>query len=338
MIRMTDFLNRIGYREAWLRLEAVDSGELPAYLGSTIRGALGHLLRPALCDGAGCGHDCQRPDSCRYFSLFEQARTATGRNAPKALIIESPLGQELEEIALGGPVTLPFRSGPPEAGQTLPTLRNEHVIGIESGTAMRAGVRLLGTASVALAGIVEAIGRYGLALGGIRFVLLAAHDGTGRLIYDRRVPNVPAQVPALMRLTPEAEQARHVRIVFYTPTILKLDRRPAFDPSDLAARFFEHSLARAVQVHNCLTGEPGLPWMEAPPVRARIVGHRLFRYKLPRHSYRQDQWHDFDGVVGHLDMEGNFDAGMPYARAAEILHFGQKATFGLGTVRVLVLK
>jgi hypothetical protein len=156
--------------------------------------------------------------------------------------------------------------------------------------------------------------------------------------YDRRSPNVPAQAPALTRLTTEPEQARLIRIVFNTPTILKLDRRPTLDPIDLASRFFEHSLARAVQGHNCLTGEAGLPWIEAPPVHARIVGHRLFRYKLPRHSYRQGQWLDFDGVVGYLDLKGNFDAGMPYARAAEILHFGQKATFGLGKVRVLVLE
>ncbi len=132
----------------------------------------------------------------------------------------------------------------PLSEETLPTLRNEHVLGIEPGMTLRAGLRLLGRASVALAGMVDAIGRHGLALGGIRFVLQAAHDGTGRLLYDRRFPNVPAQAPALMHPAMEPEQARHIRIVFYTPTILKLDRRPAFDPVDLAARFFEQSLAR----------------------------------------------------------------------------------------------
>jgi CRISPR/Cas system endoribonuclease Cas6 (RAMP superfamily) len=78
--------------------------------------------------------------------------------------------------------------------------------------------------------------------------------------------------------------------------------------------------------------------VEAPDVRARIAGHRLFHYLLPRHSYRQDKWMDFDGMVGYLDLEGDLDAGMPFARAAEVLHFGQKATFGLGKVRVLVLE
>jgi hypothetical protein len=332
------FLGNIVYREAWLSFEALDSGPLAAYAGSAIRGALGHLLRPLLCDGSGCGHDCQRPDACRYYSLFEQARTATGGNAPKPLIIDPPVTAELEAIALGGPVNLPFRSGAPEPGQSVPTLRTEHPFMIAAGTAMRVGIRLLGPSSIALAGIIEATGRLGLDVGGIRFVLRAVHDGAGRMLYDRSFPLIPAQNPPLLRILPEAEPARLIRIVFQTPVILKRGSRTSFDPGEFAAHFFEHSLARAVQVHNCLMGRPALPWMDAPPVRLRIVAHRLFRYVLPRRSYRQDKWMDFDGLMGYLDLAGDLDAGMPYARAAEILHFGQKATFGLGKVRVFVLE
>jgi hypothetical protein len=335
---MADFLSHIVYREAWLTLEALDAGDLPPYTGSMLRGALGHLLRPALCDGPGCGHDCQRPDACRYYSLFERSRTLTGRNAPKPLIMEPPISEDWESIALGGPVLLPLRSGAPAAGETVPTLRNDHVLRIGPHTILRTGVRLLGPASIALAGIIDVIGRQGINVGGMRFLLTYAHDGAGRLLFDRRFPLVPAQMPALMRMAPEPEQARRIRIVFQTPTVLKLERKPTFDPVEFASRFFEHSLARAIQVHDCLMGRPRLPWMEAPVVRARISGHRLFHYLLPRHSYRQDKWMDFDGIVGHLDLEGDLDAGMPFARAAEVLHFGQKAAFGLGKVRVLVLE
>ena len=69
---------------------------------------------------------------------------------------------------------------------------------------------------------------------------------------------------------------------------------------------------------------------------AHNAGHRLFHYQLPRRSYRQEKWLDFDGVVGYLELE--VTSGMPFARAAETLHFGQKATFGLGRIRVLVLE
>ena len=233
---------------------------------------------------------------------------------------------------------LPFRSGAPESGQSVPTLRSEHPFSIASGTLMRVGIRLLGSSSVAMAAIIEAIARLGLDVGGIRLLLRAAHDGSGRMLFDRSFPLIPTQNPPLQRISCQPEPARLVRVVFETPTILKLGKGPTFNPDDFAARFFEHSLARAVQVHNCLMGQPLLPWMEAPPVHPRIVGHRLFRYLLPRRSYRQDKWMDFDGLMGYLDLAGELDAVMPYARAAEVLHFGQKAAFGLGKVRVLVLE
>jgi CRISPR/Cas system endoribonuclease Cas6 (RAMP superfamily) len=37
--------------------------------------------------------------------------------------------------------------------------------------------------------------------------------------------------------------------------------------------------------------------------------------------------------LGYIDLEGHVDRFFPLARAAEVLHFGQKATFGLGKVR-----
>jgi hypothetical protein len=178
---MQQFLRNIYYREAWLTLEALDPGELPPYIGSSLRGALGHLLRPLLCEGQGCGHDCQRPGDCRCFSLFEQSRAPDGHNLPKPLIVEMP-NPELEAIAAGGPVRLPFQTASPRGGEVIPTLRNEHVLQTEPGAVLHAGLRLLGPASSAFPGILEALGRQGIDLAGIRFALRAAHDGTGRLL------------------------------------------------------------------------------------------------------------------------------------------------------------
>lgn len=335
---MQQFLESITYREAWLSLEATAPGDLPPYIGSIIRGALGHLVRPLLCDGSGCGHTCQKPTSCRYYSLFEKSRTADGRNAAKALIVEPPVLPELESIALGGPVRRPFQTRAPRAGECLPDLLNDHLLGVEPGGVLNVGIRLLGAGAAALPAIIDEIGRQGFDLHGVPFLLRTARDSAGRLLYDRRIPRVPAQFPAPMHLTSEPERARRIRLVFETPTVYKLADSPTFQPADFGLRFWGHALARAVQVHDSLMDKPALGWIEPPPIECRIVGHRLFRYVLPRRSYTQDRRLNFDGVIGHIDLEGNLDAAMPFARAAEILHFGQKAAFGLGRVRVLVLE
>lgn len=313
-------------------MEAAEPATLPPYLGSTLRGALGHLLRAALCDGTGCGHDCQRPDSCRYFSLFEQ-----NRNGSKPFILIAPQTPNLEEIALGGPVNLPFRTGPPRAGETIPALRCDAGWKFDAGGRFSFGLRVVGLVSNVLPAIIEAIARYGLSVGGAQFHLVSARTSSGQLLFDRRLSGVPIQMPPLSRLTLEEESVALVRIIFLSPTVFKLERAPTFSPEEFAVRFFDHSIGQAKQmVQAC--GVTGLPWVEAPPIRAKMVGHRLFHYDLPRHSYRQDKWLDFDGAIGYFDLAGSIGPAMPWARAAEVLHFGQKSAFGLGKVRVLVLE
>jgi hypothetical protein len=325
-------LERLLWREAWLTMEAAEPATLPPYLGSTIRGALGHLLRAALCEGSGCGDECQRPDACRYYSLFEQ-----NRDGAKPFLLLAPPPPGLEEIAMGGPVNLPYRTGPPRRNEHIPTLRCEAGCKFDPGATLQFGLRLMGVASKALVPIMEGVARWGLALGGAQFRLASARDASGQLLYDRRLIAVPMQATSASRLGLEHETAKRVRIVFLSPAVFKLDRAPTFSPEEFAGRFFEHSIGRAVQMYRACSGiRPS--WVEAPPVRAEMVGHRLYHYELPRHSFRQDKWLDFDGVVGHIDLAGDLGPGMPWARAAEVLHFGQKATFGLGKVRVLVLE
>lgn len=331
-MELPDWIEKLWWREAWLTLEAAEPATLPPYLGSTLRGALGHLLRAALCEGAGCGHECQRPETCRYYSLFEQSR-----DGAKPLLLLAPPPPGLEEIAMGGPANLPYRTGPPHNGETIPTLRCEAGWKFDRGGTLRFGLRLVGIASNALAAILEAVARCGLAVSGVQFRLLAAMDGWGQLLYDRRLPAVPVQMPAAQRLTTEKETACRIRIVFLSPTVFKLDRAPTFAPEDFATRFVEHSIGRAGQMLRACSGVRP-PWVEGPTTGAEMVGHRLYHYELPRHSFRQDKWLDFDGVVGFIDLAGELGTAMPWARSAEVLHFGQKAAFGLGKVRVFVLE
>ncbi len=325
------WLEKIWWREAWLTMEAAEAAELPPYLGSGIRGALGHLLRAALCEDSGCGHDCQRPDACRYFSLFER-----NRQGAKPFVLLAPGPPGLEEVALGGPVHLPFRTRAAAAGEKTPRLRYTEQQRFAPGARMEFGIRLVGCASNALPAVVEAIARHGMRIGGPLFRLDRAVDGGGRLIYDRRV-TAPAQMPAAQSLRVEEAAARRVRVVFLSPAVFKLETAPTFDPRDFAERFFEHSVGRAAQMYWACSGER-LPWTKSPEVEIRLAGHRLYRYELPRHSFRQDKWLEFDGVVGYLDLEGDLGQVMPWAQAAEVFHFGQKAAFGLGKVRVLTIE
>ncbi|MEP6716866.1 MAG: hypothetical protein ABJC09_14945 [Terriglobia bacterium] len=340
----TEWLEKLWWREAWLTLRAAEPATLPAWLGSTIRGALGHLWRSSLCaltqagneddslSGANCGHECLLPARCPYYSLFENKLEGA-----RSFILIPPPPPGLEEIALGGPVVQPYRTSAPGRDESVPSLRCEAEMTFDPGATLRFGLRLFGPASESLPAVVDALARFGLCLGGYHFQLAAARDGAGQLLYDSRFPRIPVQNVAVTRLGVQAEAPRAIRVVFLSPAILKLEAAPTFSPADFAARFFDHTVGTAARMHQSCFSER-LPWVELPDLHSRLVGQKLYRYKLRRHSRRQDKWLDFDGLVGYMDLRGEFGPAMPFARAAEAFHFGQKSALGQGAIRVLTLE
>lgn len=56
-------------------LTAIEPLDLPAYLGSTLRGAFGHVFRRVACL-APQGGACPAPESCPYHLVFEPAPPA----------------------------------------------------------------------------------------------------------------------------------------------------------------------------------------------------------------------------------------------------------------------
>jgi CRISPR-associated endoribonuclease Cas6 len=342
-----DFLKELNWTKVALHFEAAEPVELPPFCGPTLRGALGHTFRPALCDQQPhCRDACAAPASCRYYALFERNRAGigNGRNIPKPMILSAPIPDELESVILGGRVRAPYRSGPPLGGEAIPPLWNDHAYVLSAGARIALRITFLGEAAAAMVPIIEFLGRNALRCGRGHLKLRQAldDDASGRVLFDSRCPELPVQAPRVQQFVSPASEgpttARRVRVVFRTPTLLKLGNATCFDPGRVAKALPEHCMIRAVQIYNALFARPGysLPWMTMPDLGVQVVGQRLFHYVLPRLSHRQGRWMRFDGLVGYLDLAGDLTPAMPFLRAAEILHFGQKATFGLGEVKCFV--
>ena len=84
----------------------------------------------------------------------------------------------------------------------------------------------------------------------------------------------------------------------------------------------------------CSDGER-LPWIDFPPgILPAVTRTQLYRFHYERLSNRQQKKMDFDGMIGSIWLKGDgLQQLAPLVEAAEILHIGQKATFGLGLVR-----
>ncbi|HEY0543929.1 MAG TPA: hypothetical protein VGC91_00920 [Pyrinomonadaceae bacterium] len=88
------------------RLQAREEVELPALLGSTLRGAFGHALKAIACSVSH--QDCRRcllTDVCLYPTFFESqieaARDLLGKNqsAPRPYIFQPPVPPLTRQIS-----------------------------------------------------------------------------------------------------------------------------------------------------------------------------------------------------------------------------------------------
>lgn len=322
------WLEQLWWRDVWLTFEATAPGALPPFLGSSIRGALGGLFRNVLCASGECVNDCAQPDNCRYHALFEQAAGGT-----KPYVVLSPLPPGLEEIVLGSQVSPPWnvRFGP----HAVPVLSCQVDSMIARGSKLRFGLRFVGALSNALPAVVSALALMPFSMAGCSFKLQTAEDGFGLRVFDARAPHSPPQMPHRCFLWPEAESARRIRVLFQTPTLLKVGADTTFEPVEIASRFVDNCVATVRRMQRTCTGREA-PFVDVP--KLSLAAHRLFGYDLPRQSVRQGRWLHFDGIVGSIDLAGDASSAMPWIRAAEIFHFGQKAAFGMGAIRVLNLE
>ncbi|HLE85371.1 MAG TPA: CRISPR system precrRNA processing endoribonuclease RAMP protein Cas6 [Thermoanaerobaculia bacterium] len=315
-----------------LRLRATlvsgSSGQLPGYLGSTLRGAFGHALRRLVCamgPEQPCA-TCPLRGPCVHTRLFET-------------------------FLEGDPP--PFLRGLPTAPRPYvfeprTPLRNEPQV-ISAGDCLELDLLLFGQA-VALQGYavlaLERMAERGLGQRHRPFVLQEVrHQGAGgawQTGYRRgerpwsdQVAAAPLPAPLTSDGTPAAPERLTLR--FTTPTRIQkqgeLQDRPAFRPLAFAM------LRRALELAHCHVPGAEVSWDFNGYLRqadaVRVTRTTLHWHDWTRYSNRQKAQHSMGGFVGEIDLEGDLAPFLPLLHAAETLHVGKGATFGLGKVEVV---
>jgi hypothetical protein len=335
------FLAGITYAQVTLEFEVERTIRVPGFAGSSFRGALGDVFRRGLCARRPpCENACGSPSTCSYYALFERSRDPAGGNAPKAMILEPPVPPGLDEIAHGAAPEPPYREVPAQQRSDVTQLVNPQVMELPPGCRIPLLATFLGPVSALAPGAVQALAAEPFPAMGGSLRLARSLDGStpGRVLFDEDLPHYAVQAPSIRNLDggtpPEFEGT--MRIVLTTPARLVIDRQLCLQPRQIAASFLRHCLVRAIKVHDAF-GPPGrqrVPWMDLPEGLPQPVRERLYHYRLPRLSHRQQAWIDFDGLLGYFDLQGRWTPDLlRLLRAVEILHVAEKATSGLGRVR-----
>jgi CRISPR-associated endoribonuclease Cas6 len=309
-------LPRIPYVRLRCTLAAVEQAMLPPFKGSLLRGAFGHALRRTVC-AVGPEQECascRLRRTCVHTRLFETFVEAPPPpflagvgTSPRPYVFE-PAG-ERRSFAPGEPLEFDL-------------LLFGQAIDLEA-------YALLAVERMAAAGLGS--GRCRFALERVR---APGPDGVWQTLFaDGRAPARGPLAPALPRQDPLGERAV---LRFSTPTRLKVR-----DHLTLAVRFRDLAFAmlrRTLELAHFHVPGAAIDWdfhrLLARAGDVRVAAADLTWHDWERYSNRQQTKMAMGGFVGRLELAGDLAPFAPLLRAAEVVHVGKGATFGLGRMEV----
>jgi hypothetical protein len=297
-------------------LRALAPARLPPYKGSLLRGAFGHALRRSVC---AMGPDqpcesCRLRRACVYTRIFE------------TFIEDAPP---------------PFLRGLPTSPRPYVFEPLEETLDFAPGDPLPFDLLLLGQAAELQAYATLAVERMaaaGLGAHRVPFELARvdalAPDGSWIPVFAEGRPLGPAVPPSLPPREPFA--APRATIHLRTPLRLK-ERGGLAETVDFRALTFA-MIRRALELAHFHVPGAAIDWSFRPLLdRAAAVRAtpRLAWHDWDRYSNRQQRKVTLGGLLGTLELEGDLDGDLAHLlRAAEILHVGKGATFGLGKIEI----
>lgn len=308
----------IDYARLRFTLVARERAELPVFLGSTLRGAMGHAFRELFCmnRGAACA-DCMLRDRCTYSYLFETRRLESvpgsapaGEHLPRPYIIEVPM-QSQGCYSKGEPLTFDLIL----IGDGL-SFAPFFILAFEKAAAEGLGVI---RAHYALHKVEQVLESDNIAIWGGGNQLLA-----------------PVQ-PLCTRNNPHPDDAgRECLVIRLATPLLLVDQGRKQDeiPFRLLMRGIFRRLDQLGRIHG--TGGLDLPFrvlLERAGEVESAPGKRAAHWQdLMRYSNRQQTKISLGGLCGQLSYRGSVSEFLPYLRMAEILHVGKSTVIGLGKI------
>jgi hypothetical protein len=356
-----------------LRLRAAQQAPLPAFLGSTLRGAFGHALKQAVCimEHRDCAR-CMVAERCLYPYLFETPVPPDAmrilRNqtqAPRPFILAPPLlnGARRAQAAAAANAV---ESNKPRLhqlsdGRAVRLVQSPRVASSESrtvllaGESLRFGLLLMGRATEYLPYVVFAVSemaRRGLGASRAPFVLdevaVLDEQGAARTIYTGQAGRLQAPAGAthnladlvrarLAKLSVAAPGSEGVKVRFITPTRIRVDSDlQAETDFVLLVRNLMRRISMLAAVHGSAPLELDYRGLLERAARIETRAARLRWHDWERYSNRQKTKMKMGGFTGEAEYAGEgLQEFLPLLAAGELLHVGTGTTFGLGRYDVI---
>ncbi|MGB4509648.1 MAG: CRISPR system precrRNA processing endoribonuclease RAMP protein Cas6 [Syntrophomonadaceae bacterium] len=294
---------------------AEDQIILPAFKGSTFRGAIGNSLKNMVCirRDRDCG-SCLIKHKCSYTFLFETSvfmdKKALPAGVPQPFVLEPPL--EEKEV-------------------------------YEPGELISFALVLIGKGIDHLPYFLATFDRMsqrGLGRGKGKFTLHEVRDGYSyTVVYNQADgivnPNISRKSITEDFTSGQSAQMRYCKIQFKTPLRLKnngqLSDRIDFEILMRAILRRINSLSYYFADEALQLNQQGLV---SKAKSIGIVNQNIRWLDWERYSNRQNNRMKLGGIVGLIEFEGDLNPFWPLLLAGQEIHIGKNTTFGLGMYKL----
>ena len=315
-------LEKFSFSQFNFEMSAVDKLQLPAYKGSTLRGAFGHVFKKVVCTlrREGC-HDCILKERCVYSYIFETpppGNTSIMKKypaAPHPFVILPPAGEKrhyVKDENLAFTLTLIGK-----ATEYLPyfiyTFDELGRVGIGKG---RGKYQLKKVSAVSNNGKCKQEEIYG----GEGKILKSGYETTKwkDLINNESLSN-----------------KNELTLKFHTPTRIKYREDLVLD---LEFHILIRNLLRRISTlsyfHCANEINIDFKGLIRDAEKIETAKNTLSWKDWERYSNRQETRMKMGGFVGEITFKGNLGKFLPFIMLGEYIHVGKGTSFGLGKYEI----
>lgn len=295
-------------------LEPLEPLYLPAYLGSTLRGAFGQAFKRLACPARG-NEACPIPETCPFELIFNTK-----------LPPDAPALRSYEEIPRPFVIAVP------------PAATREYSIGSE----VTFDLTLIGRARqffpyfVVTFREVDGLGRGRRAVRLRRIEVIHPLTDESQSVYTAeqnlvRNHDVTLTLKDCTHVSPKSS----IQVRFLTPTRLKHERAFARRPEfHVVFRALLRRLSSLALFHCDTRLDVNYRGLIEQAKAVKLVQNETSWAELSRYSARQDQRMEWGGFTGVATYEGDFTPFWPYLVFGQWTSVGKGCTFGLGQYRL----
>jgi len=303
---LLDLAKQIRFVKLDFDIQFSESGNLPHYKSSALRGGMGDMLMELFCVRDKMCEKCDFEDICAFQRVMY----------PTYDIVPS------------------FTSGKDRIGYLIDC--ENHCEYANQGDRLTFSVKLFGKTIVEWRQVIQAfdkLGRVGVGENRVRYRLIRVKSLDGTIFdEDRKIDREKLKIQQVRDYVDSRHSSREKRLLLQTPVEIRYKGKKMrhFEPEAVMP-----ALARRIFMYSCFEGIECQEIKLSPAELPQLSGEHSYWGRVKRYSSHTGEVMTFKGIVGYADLENISDECREMILMGELFGVGRNTKFGLGKIRLI---